>query len=275
MYKGRWFIRESVYICGDYMDADIYPVFQTAGKRRKKCNPTSEIQEKLNQRNAEKKITRLVHNNFSEKDIALHLTYTEDNKPENRETAQKDLYNFIRRLKRRYAKAGIELKYISCTEYGKVKGRIHHHMLITGGIDRDEIEKLWGKGYANSKRLQFGEDGVSDLAKYMIKDRDSYRRWNRSKNLTIPEPIVRDGAVTIGETAAMAYAIESKSAWEYFSERYPGFELTDAAVSINEVNRNMYIHVDMRKGKIHDSKKSTFLKRGRLLGVPEPADRSR
>ena len=247
MYKGRWFIRESVYICGDYMDADIYPVFQPAGKRRRKCNPTSEIQAKLNQRNAEKKITRLVHNNFTEEDIALHLTYDEVNKPESREAAQKDLYNFIRRLKRRYAKAGLELKYISCTECGKVNGRVHHHMFITGGCDRDEIEKLWGKGYANSKRLQFGEDGVCGLARYVIKDRDAYKRWNQSRNLDIPEAQVRDGAVTSGDVAAMAYAIESKGAWEYFAERYPGFELTDAAVDINEVNRGMYIRVDMRK----------------------------
>lgn len=25
MYQGRTFIRESVYVCGNYMDADIYP----------------------------------------------------------------------------------------------------------------------------------------------------------------------------------------------------------------------------------------------------------
>ena len=33
MYKGRNFNRESVYVCGDYIDGDIYPVFQPAGKR--------------------------------------------------------------------------------------------------------------------------------------------------------------------------------------------------------------------------------------------------
>ena len=63
MYKGKTFNREQVYVCGEYMDADIYPVFQKPGTRRKRCKPTSEIQAKLNQRNAEKKLTRLVHNN--------------------------------------------------------------------------------------------------------------------------------------------------------------------------------------------------------------------
>ena len=88
MYRGRYFIRESVYVCGDYMDADIYPVFQPSGKRRARCKPTSAIQEKLNQKNAEKKITRLAHANFTEDDIALHLTY--DELPED-DNAQPDL----------------------------------------------------------------------------------------------------------------------------------------------------------------------------------------
>lgn len=75
MYQGRTFIRESVYVCGNYMDADIYPVFQKPGRRRSRCKPTSEIQRRLNQKNAEKRLTRLVHTNFTEDDIALHLTY--------------------------------------------------------------------------------------------------------------------------------------------------------------------------------------------------------
>ena len=105
MYRGRYFIRESVYVCGDYMDADIYPVFQPAGKRRARCKPTSAIQEKLNQKNAEKKITRLAHANFTEDDIALHLTY--DELPEDEEQAQRDLYNYIRRVKRLRKKMGL------------------------------------------------------------------------------------------------------------------------------------------------------------------------
>ena len=48
MYTGRTFNRESVYVCGDYMDGDIYPVFQAPGKRRSRCKPTSEIQQRKN-----------------------------------------------------------------------------------------------------------------------------------------------------------------------------------------------------------------------------------
>ena len=102
MYQGRTFIRESVYVCGNYMDADIYPVFQKPGRRRSRCKPTSEIQRRLNQKNAEKRLTRLVHTNFTEDDVALHLTYRPGEEPETKEGAQRDLQNYIRRLKRRY-----------------------------------------------------------------------------------------------------------------------------------------------------------------------------
>ena len=192
MYQGRTFIRESVYVCGNYMesqemgmealytrflekfmpaslvlnaanrvihffgnymDADIYPVFQKPGRRRSRCKPTSEIQRRLNQKNAEKRLTRLVHTNFTEDDIALHLTYRPGEEPETKEGAQRDLQNYIRRLKRRYTKLGKEFKYISCTEYGKKTNRIHHHLIISGGLDRDEIEKLWGASVCSSGRM--------------------------------------------------------------------------------------------------------------------------
>lgn len=247
MYKGKTFNREQVYVCGEYMDADIYPVFQKPGARRKRCKPTSEIQAKLNQRNAEKKLTRLVHNNFTENDIALHLTYRNGEEPENEADALRVLGNFIKRLKRRYKKAGKELKYISCTEYGKKTGRVHHHLIINGGYDRDEIEKLWGRGYANSKRLQFEEDGVTGLARYIAKDKHFFKRWNQSRNLDIPEAAQHDGQLNMDDIAEIKEAIDSKSAYQYFEERYPGFELVEAVYTQNNINRGIYIHFEMRR----------------------------
>lgn len=246
MYKGRYFIRESIYVCGDYMDADIYPVFQPAGKRRKRCRPTSEIQKKLNQKNAKKKITRLAHANFTKDDIALHLTY--DIEPKDVLEARKDLYNFIRRVKRQRKKAGLtDLKYLSCTEAGKQSGRVHHHLILSGGLDRDTLEKLWGKGYANSKRLQFREDGITGLARYMAKDRQFYRRWNQSKNLTIPRPIVRDGAMSREEVKEFVEVIEKNCAYGVLEDKYPFWELIDIYHEKNRVNHEDYISFEMRR----------------------------
>ena len=247
MYKGKTFNREQVYVCGEYMDADIYPVFQKPGARRKRCKPTSEIQAKLNQRNAEKKLTRLVHNNFTENDIALHLTYRNGEEPVDEADALRVLGYFIKRLKRRYKKAGKELKYISCTEYGKKTERVHHHLIINGGYDRDEIEKLWGRGYANSKRLQFEEDGVTGLARYIAKDKHFFKRWNQSRNLDIPEATQYDGRLNMDDIAEIKEAIDSKNAYQYFEERYPDFELVEAVYTQNNINRGIYIHFEMRR----------------------------
>jgi len=247
MYTGRTFNRESVYVCGDYMDGDIYPVFQAPGKRRSRCKPTSEIQQKLNQKNAEKKLTRLVHSNFTEDDIALHLTYRHGEEPQTEEEAQHILSNYIRRLKRRYAKLGMELKYISCTEYGKTSGRVHHHVILSGGLDRDTIEKVWGLGYANSKRLQFNESGVTGLAHYIVKDKHFFKRWNQSRNLTIPQCAQFDGQLNMDDIADIEEAIECGTQWQWFEDRYPDFQLVEATCYKNNINRGTYIHFEMRR----------------------------
>lgn len=251
MYQGRYFNRLCVNLCGDYMDGEVYPVFQSPGKRRKRCKPTSLIQEKLNQRNAEKRLTRLVHNNFTEEDMALHLTYRSGEEPATAEDAQRDLDNYIRRIKRRYKKLGIEMKYIRCTEYGKRGGRVHHHMILTGGLDRDELERLWGKGYANSKRLQFEKDGVTGLAHYVAKDKTFFKRWIPSRNLKQPEPTIQDGKITGADINALRDAIEERRAWQLFEAMYPGFELVDARCEQNGVNHGWYIHFEMRRKKEH------------------------
>ena len=245
MYNGRHFIREQKYICGEYMEVSVYPVFQPKGKRRSKCNPATTVQAKLNERNAQKKLTRLIHTNFTPDDIALHLTY--DNAPDDIKQAGRDLYNFILRLKRAYKKQGFELRYITTTEQGQKTGRIHHHLLINAGISRDAIERLWNKGYANSKRLQFSEDGVGALSQYMTKARVGYRSFNRSKNLITPVPIITDGEHLVHEVQRAVREIQKQTAHAYFEDRYDGYVLTRAYFSVNEINHFEYLGVLMRR----------------------------
>lgn len=247
MYQGRYFTRSRVNVCGEFMDGDIYPVYQPAGKRRKRCNPTKEIQSKLNQRNAEKKLTRLAHLNFTENDLALHLTYRDGEHPADIEEAERHLDNYIRRLSRKYKKAGLVLKYIRATERGSKNGRIHHHLIISGGLDRDMLEKTWGRGYANSKRLQFNEKGIAGLAHYVAKDRVTFKRWSGSRNLIKPEPEVEDNKFNMGDIDTIVDLIETKNIWGYFEALYPGYELIEANYSKNDVNLKYYIHFEMRR----------------------------
>lgn len=244
MYHGRTFNREQVYLCGEYLDGDIYPVFQPPGKRRKKCRPTSAIQARLNQKNAEKKLTRTVHANFTPDDLALHLTYRDT--PASEE-ALRLVRNYLRSLQRRYKKQGLTFKYILSTEYGKRGGRIHHHLIVSGGLDRDELERLWEHGYANSKRLQFTDEGVAGLTHYIVKDRHFYKRWSGSRNLIRPEPAQIDGQMSMFDMEEAADAIENGRAHAWFESRWPDFELVSACCTRNGINRGVYIHFEMRK----------------------------
>lgn len=259
-YKGRVFIRTEIYACGDgYMDASIYPVFQPPGQRRSKCKPTSEMQARINQRHAELELTRIAHLNFGQGDIMLTLTYR--NEPETVADAEKILRNYLRRVKRRRAKLGLEpLKYIYCTQRGEKYGRIHHHLMVSGGLERDELERMWGLGMANARRIQYeGAFGIAGLAVYMAKgsktraDRDTYHRYTCSRNLVRPEPWVIDGKVQRAELAEMADCIEGSGAADYFERMFAGYEYADGQAVRNSVNKGDYIHVQLwRKGRDED-----------------------
>lgn len=246
MYNGRTFNREQLYFCGNYFDGAIYPVFQPPGRRRKRCHPTKEIQKKLNQRNAEKRLVRTVHMNFTADDLALTITFAQGNEPENENDALRIVQNFLRRLNRRYKKLGLVLKYIMAIEYGEKNGRCHAHLIISGGMDRDETEKLWGLGYANTKRLQFDADkGITGLAKYTLKDKHFYKRWSGSRNLIRPEPAEIDGQISVDDMREIAEMAEDGTAWQWFEEKYPEFRLVEASVERNEINHMLYIRFEM------------------------------
>lgn len=232
--------REKRYYCGEYLDAFIFPVFETrkgGGSRRGKRKPSSETQKKLNRRHREEKLVRLLHANFTPDDLELHLTYSEQ--PESDEEAKRELSNFLRRLRRYRKKMGLEpLKYIAVTERGKRGGRYHHHITVNGGIDRDALESLWGLGYANSRRLQFTENGLAGLGHYITKSPVFSKAWNASQNLIDPEPRSRDGRIS-GKKAKELAADTTNSA-EY-EKLYPGYFLAEATAFHNDVIGGEYI----------------------------------
>ena len=116
----RCLYREKKHLCGEYLEIDIFPVFEYQRGRGKRRKPTSETQKKLNQRNAERKLIRLLNTNFTKKDIRFDLTYNENNRPETPEDAQREMQNFLRRVKRFRKKHNLpELKYVAVTEIGK------------------------------------------------------------------------------------------------------------------------------------------------------------
>ncbi len=246
--------REKTYTCGEYLDVYIYPVYPAiraarldGSRRRRKRRPTREVQKKLNQRHAREKLTRILHANFTERDLALTLTYR--GKPDSEETAMQDLKKFIRKIRYRFKKIGKELKYVWQMERSKT-GRIHFHMVLSGDIDRDELEKLWGKGYANSKRLQFGESGLDRLSRYISKshageknDRITYRSYNGSKNLIDPEPEISDSKIGSRKKAAALADMD----WNLWQELYPEYEVENLEPFCSEEYGSIYIFARLHR----------------------------
>lgn len=245
-YRGRFFIRQRVWRCGQFAEVELFPVFQPPGKRRSKCRQTRECQQRINQRDAERKLARLLRLNFGEGDLEIDLTYA---RPESAEGAAKDLKKYLGVLRKTWRKAGQELRYVYTAEQGKKSGRLHFHLVLNAGpLGRDELEALWGHGYANARRLRMDENGVSGLAGYLSKqgrkrkpEDAGKRRWSCSKNLKRPEPEIRDGAATVGEVMALAEEIDRRSAGAVL----PDMTLVEAEAWRNRVNKGLYVRLEM------------------------------
>lgn len=163
------------------------------GKRNKRKNPTPEEVQKYNDLSSERNLRRLINHNFGDGDGHFTLTYKDA--PE-QERAQKDLENFIKRLRRKFAKDNKELKYVAVTEYENK--RIHHHIVINTA-DARLIDKTWTKGHTRLSLLDDSGD-YSLLANYLIKETQKTfrreenvkkRRYSASRNLERPEVIRR------------------------------------------------------------------------------------
>lgn len=177
----RTLYREKRWFCGDYLEVDIYPVFKMQAGRSRRAKPT-----------AERKLVRLLNTNFTSNDYDVILTYADGNLPENYAQAKKDIQNFLRRAKRLYKATGAELKYVAVTEDGINGTRYCHRVIMSGEVDRCELESLWGYGYVNSRRLQFNEYGFEGLVRYIAMqfetNRDEFpfkRRWSYSRDMRI------------------------------------------------------------------------------------------
>lgn len=245
--------RVKEYFCGDFLELEIFPVSrkevkQTRAAKRKESEPK---QKNLNCKNSKKYLRRLVHNNFTDEDVVIHLTYTNKTLPKSEEEAKNDVGNYIRRVNYRMKKRGLpNVKYIAILEYedaeGKKNIRLHHHVLISGDIDRDELEDIWKKGRANADRLKADENGYEDLVNYITKDPKGKKRWTSSRNLKKPVPNVSDYKYTNKRVREIANAPEDRTLFEKF---YPEHILNRCQVSVNDYTAGIHLFVKLRRIK--------------------------
>lgn len=164
-------------------------------KREAKQNITIEEVEKINEKYSERDLQIKLHHNFKYGDI--HIVFTYSGEEPSKEQAKEDLKKLKRELRKLYRKHGILLKWIAVTEYENK--RIHHHFVLTGGIDVLEISKIWPHGFIRPAFLDNTGD-YRKLGNYLIKetsktfrndDAVGKRRYSCSRSITMP-PVIRE-----------------------------------------------------------------------------------
>ena len=254
--------RRRTTVSGPRIDAEVFPVFGRGVKtmlRRAKSQQTGEAQQRANDERSRLRFIQLVEANFTEKDVAVGLSYA--GKPPTPERVDKDMRNFLDRVKRRRIREGLpELKYAyaiggdEMPAAGYSGKRPHVHVIMNGGIDRDEIEKLWGNGHANTHRLQPRDEGLGGIAVYFtrqMQDRPpkmGVKKYRPSKNLIRPEPRSTDAKIANSRVRKIAYDFENV-AKEAMEKLYPGYVFQKCVVKYSDVVPSVYIRCVLRKVK--------------------------
>lgn len=282
------FIREKKVSFGTgFLDVDLFeaddeytPPLKRAGRYR--ISPPHIIA--ANERHSKNHLRQIIMHNFGRGDYYITPTYADG--PPDVSAAQRELTNYIGRLKRLYKKHGVEFRAVYVTEGGRHKTdgtrtRIHHHIVVPGGVPRDEIEQAWTKrrkgdavkrGFCNTAVItpEDGERGCERIAEYMAKSRTKspgkgVRRWNATRNIKRPvetvidnkfsrrqtEGFISDGreyAQTLADSRMIKEAVRSEQ-WEKLrrtlEKRYKR-ELIDVISSINPFTGRVYVSARFR-----------------------------
>ena len=255
----RSFMREKKIYCGDqYREVDIFKYTNTQaitarrGKRSKKVKESEPKQKNLNDKNARRYLVQLGNLNFAHDKTALNIsnTYSNKNLPQTIEEAEREITNYLRRVQYRREKEGLPpLKYLLVTAYstgedGQTLVRIHHHIIMNGGLPREMVEDMWTHervnwkkwkedpayreniehiGYVNADRLQADENGIAALCTYFVKQPGGKKRWSSSQNLERPTSRPNDSRYSYRQVEKLAKARPSREFWE---KQYPGWTLT-------------------------------------------------
>ena len=259
---GKMGYRRRTTVSGPRIDAEVFPVFgrrMRGALRRAKSQQTKEAQQKANNERSRIRLIQLVEANFTEEDLAIGLDYA--GQAPTPERVDKDLKNFFEKIRRRRKQRGLpDLKYIAAIGGDEMPAagysgkRPHVHVIMNGGIDRDEIEQLWGHGHANTHRLQPRDEGLGGIAVYFtrqMQDRPpkmGVKKYRPSKNLIRPEPRSTDAKMPNGRVRKVAYGFENE-AKEVMEKLYPGYVFQQCVVRYSDIVPGVYIRCVLRKVK--------------------------
>lgn len=249
-----------------------YPIWDTTARKEadqaldkaRQRKGTSAAQKKLDAQKAEDKLVQIINANFDAGDHLVTCTYAQDCRPTDLSAAKRDMCNYVARIKRAYRKAGLpEPRYVYVTEMTNSNRwgvRYHHHMVLSGGLSRAEVESLWTKkhGICNTKSAQRQKEGLTGWAKYIAKQvcgeakADLYEtkhRWSASKGLKVPQPTSADKKISRRRVEKIAQDIkhDPELAKRHMEACYAGYEVLELQCKTSEWVRGAYVYATLCK----------------------------
>lgn len=253
------FIREKRIYCGkEWLEVDIVPVTNMPEAGKEKKGKSSQAQKNLNDKRSKRRFVQIANTNFGEDDLHISATYNEAHLLMTLKEAEKNVHNYLDRVKRRMKRVtGQDLKYMLVTEYtpdeeNEEKAvRIHHHIILNGGLSRDDLELMWSTnrinwkkaadreyrkkidyiGFVNCDRLQPNENGIEGLVNYINKRKKGCKKWSTSMNLEKPKERKNDHKYSFKKLRELAQTPEDKTVWR---KQYKGYEPTKIKFEHND-----------------------------------------
>ena len=189
--------------------------------RQKKRKPTPLEIAKINRHNRERTCLRKLLNNFGVSDYYVTLTYRKEDRPKDMQEAKKDISDLISKLRRKYKRAGVKIKWIRNIEVGS-RGAWHVHMVLNriSGLDM-MISDLWRRGRVHIQ-LIYQSGNMKKLAAYLTKSpltdpglKESHY-WT-SRGLFVPKPekkVIKRWKLTDSVKVPKGYVLDKDSYYE-------------------------------------------------------------
>jgi hypothetical protein len=239
---------------GDVLEIEIFPIWDTRNEiRSAKAHTTKAAQKNLNEKNARKNLIRKINTNFGEDDYHITLTYGRGVLP-TEDQARRDMRNFIKRVRNYHKKNGLpELKYVYVIEFYSGDGRrtrVHHHVIMSGGADRQAIKDLWPHGHrVNVDELEPEAGSLEGLARYITKQQGKLapsRRWTTSRNLKKPKITTSNTKISKKQAERLAADVK-EAAPVIFGKLFGEYTFDDCTVKGSEFVSGAYIYAKMYK----------------------------